>query len=120
MTELQLSPQLPAIIFEDNQACISMVKNHVVTGRNRHFCIKMAWLREQVAQGNILFVFVPSKMNVADIFTKILADDKFVVLRTLLLSSHRKHDDDSRTRGVPPRGVLEHVPVGITSAKCSS
>ena len=31
----------PAVVFEDNQACVAMIKNHSVSGRNRHFCIKM-------------------------------------------------------------------------------
>jgi hypothetical protein len=104
VVELKLLPQLPAVVFEDNQACIAMIKNHVVTGRNRHFCIKMAWLREQVAQGHIVFNFVPSKQNVADIFTKILTDDAFIALRTLLLSPLRTYDNTPRNRGVPPRG----------------
>jgi len=67
-------PQLePSYLHEDNQACVSMVNNHIVTGRNRHFCVKMAWLREQVASKVVTFVFVSGKNNVADIFTKVLA-----------------------------------------------
>ena len=52
-----------------------MVNNHVVTGRNRHFCVKMAWLRQQVADKLVKFEFVASRNNVADIFTKVLALD---------------------------------------------
>ena len=33
-------PRTP--VFEDNQATIAMIKNHMVSGRNRHFCIRMA------------------------------------------------------------------------------
>jgi hypothetical protein len=104
VTELTLPPASPAIIYEDNQACIAMIKNHVVSGRNRHFCIKMAWLREQVAQGNIVFKFVPSKFNVADIFTKILADEAFADLRDTLLAPLSSHKHQRTTMGVPPRG----------------
>ena len=67
-------PQLqPSKLREDNQACVAMVSNHVVTGRNRHFCVKMAWLREQVASKVVSLVFVSGRNNVADIFTKVLA-----------------------------------------------
>ena len=67
-------PQLqPSKLFEDNQACVAMVSNHVVTGRNRHFCVKMARLREQVANKIVSLVFVSGRNNVADIFTKVLA-----------------------------------------------
>ena len=62
-----------------------MVNNHVVTGRNRHFCVKMAWLREQVAAKVVRFVFVASRNNVADIFTKILPPDAHArLVKTLL------------------------------------
>ena len=63
-----------------------MVNNHVVSGRNRHFCVKMAWLRQQVTDQVVRFVFVASKNNVADIFTKILSPDAHVLLTKLLFS----------------------------------
>ena len=62
-----------------------MVNNHVVTGRNRHFCVKMVWLREQVAGKVVRFVFVASRNNLADIFTKILAPDAHIRLAKALL-----------------------------------
>ena len=76
----------PTPIHEDNQDCVAMINNHMVTGRNRHFCIKMAWLRQQVAARALRFQFVASKFNVADIFTKVLPDSAFCRLRKLLLS----------------------------------
>ena len=62
-----------------------MVSNHAVTARNRHFCVKMAWLREQVASGVVSLVFVSGRNNVADIFTKILTLDAHVRLTKALL-----------------------------------
>ena len=50
-----------------------MVSNHVVTGRNRHFCVKMVWIRVQVTNKIVTLVFVSDRNNVADIFTKVLA-----------------------------------------------
>ena len=84
MSELGFTITAPSVIREDNQACVAMVRNHSVSGRNRHFCLKMAWLREQVAKGVIQFMFVASKNNVADIFTKILVEVVFLTLRDLL------------------------------------
>ena len=89
----------PSPVFEDNQACVSMVKNHMVTGRNRHFCIKMTWLRQQVSCGQMRFCFVPSKHNVADIFTKILPDVQFTRLRSLLMSPPAVKPKDMQPRG---------------------
>ena len=84
LNELGLLPSSPSVIYEDNQACVSMITNGSVTARNRHFCVKMAWLRQQVELKTLVFEFVPSKRNLADIFTKILALDQFVYLRDLL------------------------------------
>ena len=71
-----------------------MVSNHVVTARNRHFCVKMAWLREQVSSKVVALVFVSGKNNVADIFTKVLPAAAHTKLTTLLLCA----------RDVLPRG----------------
>ena len=82
------------MLYEDNQACVSMVNNHIVSGRNRHFCVKMAWLRDQVASKVVNFVFVSGKNNVADIFTKVLAAAPHAKLTDALLDY----------MGVPRRG----------------
>ena len=71
-----------------------MVANHVVTARNRHFCVKMAWLREQVASKVVKLVFVSGKNNVADIFTKVLPHAAHSKLTQALLGA----------RDVLPRG----------------
>ena len=86
LIELGFPMSRPSSLYEDNQACVAMVNNHVVTGRNRHFCVKMAWLREQVAAKMVRFVFVASRNNVADIFTKILPPDVHARLAKALLN----------------------------------
>jgi hypothetical protein len=89
LTELGYIHATPCRIFEDNQACVAMIKNHVVSPRNRHFAVKMAWLRERVADMHLVFVYVPSKKNIADILTKILNDEQFLVLRALIFQTFR-------------------------------
>ena len=64
---------------------MTMVRNHVVTGRNRHFAVKMVWLREQVTNNILAFVFVAGKNNVADIFTKVLTASAFSHLTHMIL-----------------------------------
>ena len=86
LTELGMPPKSPAVIFEDNQACVAMIRNSSVTARNRHFAVKMAWLREQVEAGSLRFAYVASKNNLADIFTKILPAPLFSSLRDRLMS----------------------------------
>ena len=85
LSELGFIHATPSIVFEDNQSCVAMVRNHIVSGRNRHFCVKMAWLRSQVNQRHVEFRFVASKNNLADIFTKVLPAETFCRLRDALL-----------------------------------
>ena len=94
LAELGFAQHEPSKLHEDNQACVAMVSNHVVTARNRHFCVKMAWLREQVSSKVVALVFVSGKNNVADIFTKVLPAAAHTKLTTLLLCA----------RDVLPRG----------------
>ena len=84
--ELGLLDPAPSTNREDNQACVAMIANHSVSARNRHFAVKMSWLREQVQDGAVVFAFVPSKRNIADIFTKVLPDAQFCYLRDLLMN----------------------------------
>ena len=86
LSELGLALTSPSTVHEDNQACIRMVANHVVSGRNRHFCTKMAWLRQLVASGEVKFAYIPSNDNVADHFTKIIPHHRFLAIRPRLVS----------------------------------
>ena len=90
LTDLGFPQTQPSKMFEDNQACVAMVSNHVVTARNRHFCVKMAWLREQVASKVVSLVFVSGRNNVADIFTKVLALNAHAHLTLTLLCPRGK------------------------------
>ena len=99
LREIGLPCSGPTPIFEDNQACVVMINNHMVTGRNHHFCIKMVWLRQQVAARSLRFQFVASKFNVADIFTKVLPDSAFCRLRELLLSPPATNSKNAVPRG---------------------
>ena len=42
LAELGFEDSSPSMVHEDNQACVAMIRNHIVSGRNRHFCVKMA------------------------------------------------------------------------------
>ena len=86
LDELSLLPSDASAVFEDNQACVRMIQNQSVSARNRHFCIKMHWLREQVSNGRVVFHHVTSADNTADIFTKVLPAGTFLRLRAKLLS----------------------------------
>ena len=74
------------VIYEDNAACVQMATNPVMSARNRHFSMRMWWLRDQVTNKTVTFVQVPSASQVADIFTKVLPAPAFLLLRDLLFA----------------------------------
>ena len=85
LRELGFVQQAPSLLCEDNQACVVMVNNHVVTGRNHHFCVKMVWLRQQVADKLVRFEFVASRNNVVDLLTMLLPPEAHSRLAELLM-----------------------------------
>jgi aspartate carbamoyltransferase regulatory subunit len=68
----------------DNQAAIKIASNHITTPRSKHFDIKHHFVREKVADGVLNLEYCPGSLNVADIFTKPLASNKFVEFRSQL------------------------------------
>ena len=86
LAEMQ-STSVPHIhLLEDNQACIRMAENPEISARNRHFAMRMWWLRDMVTSEQLSFTHVPSDQQLADIFTKVLAKPRFLYLRDVLMS----------------------------------
>jgi histone deacetylase 1/2 len=85
LTEIGFPQDDPSVLHEDNQATIRMATNPIVSARNRHFSIKMSWIREQVANGIVTLQYVPTEDQIADILTKALSKTMFVKNRDLLV-----------------------------------
>ena len=85
LAELQHTRPSPVAMYEDNQACIRMATNPVVSARNRHFSMRMWWLRQQVEEGLLQFSHVATENQLADIFTKVLSIPTFVALRDRIM-----------------------------------
>ena len=68
------------VVYEDNEACIKMATNPIVSARNRHFAMRMWWLRDQVTSKTIVFRHVPTADMLADILTKVLPAPVFRAL----------------------------------------
>jgi hypothetical protein len=63
-------PQEMITIYEDNQACIALTKNPENHKRTKHIQIKYHVVRQYVREKQVAFVYCPTKLQVADIFTK--------------------------------------------------
>jgi len=75
----------------DNTNAINLSTNIVQHSKTKHIAIKYHFLREQVQDQMVKLDYVPSKENIADIFTKPLTRDSFEYLREklgVLLTPH--------------------------------
>ena len=75
-------------IFEDNQGAVQLSQNPVSNSNSKHIDVRHHFFRELVRQENNISVnYVPSEYQHADILTKGLAFDLFVIHRRFLTNS---------------------------------
>ena len=65
----------------DNVSTINLTKNPVHHSRTKHIEVKHHFIRDHVARGDIELLYVESKSNLADIFTKPLPEAEFISIR---------------------------------------
>ncbi|UYV65185.1 hypothetical protein LAZ67_3003492 [Cordylochernes scorpioides] len=63
----------PLIIHCDNRSAIDFSKNNVENNRSKHIDIRYHHVRERIISGEIKIVYIPTKENLADVFTKTLS-----------------------------------------------
>ena len=74
--------QIP--IYCDNTSAINLSKNPVMHSKIKHIKITYHFIRDHVLNADIKLIFVPTNMQLADIFTKPLSEDHFCKIRTEL------------------------------------
>ena len=74
----------PMHMFCDNDSTIALSKDPLLHARVKHVDIKYHFLCERVQSGEVSLLRVPSKENMADIFTKALPTPAFLNLRPCL------------------------------------
>ena len=85
LKDFNIDHSLPVLLKCDNQSAIYLTKNPVFHERTKHIEIDCHYVREQVMKGVLTLQHVPSKEQLADIFTKALTQD---VLNYLLSKMH--------------------------------
>ena len=73
-------------VFEDNQGALQLSKNRVSNSNSKHIDVRHYFLRELVHQGVIIVNHVLSEYQDANILTKVLAFDLFVIHRRFLMN----------------------------------
>ena len=74
--------QIP--IYCDNTSAINLSKNPVMHYQTKHIEIRHHFIRDHMLNGDIKLIFVPTNMQLANIFTKPLSEDHFYKIRTEL------------------------------------
>ncbi|GJR64139.1 hypothetical protein Tco_0010204 [Tanacetum coccineum] len=67
-------------IFCDNTSAIVISNNPVLHSRTKHIDIRYHFIRDHILKGDIELHFVPTELQLADIFTKPLAEPSFTRL----------------------------------------
>lgn len=80
----------PLKILEDNTACIDWGNSNVNSTRLKHLERDLKWIQHEVHQKtSIQLVYIPSKSQLADIYTKPLPRDLFLTLRNSFMFCFR-------------------------------
>ncbi len=83
----QCGSNRPAILFQDNQSTIRLLKNGKSSSdRTKHIKIRYFWLKDRVDVKDILVEYMPTEEMIADILTKPLQGDLFIKLRKALMN----------------------------------
>nr|AAV59436.1 hypothetical protein [Oryza sativa Japonica Group] len=68
-------------LFCDNTGAINIAKNPVQHSRTKHIDIRFHFFRDHVEKGDFELQFLDTKLQIADIFTKLLDSNRFAFLR---------------------------------------
>ena len=80
---LALLPDRPTLLC-DNKSALFMAQNPVSHKRAKHIDLDYHFIRELVTSGKLYTKFVPTNLQVADIFTKSLLRAQFEEFRKML------------------------------------
>jgi hypothetical protein len=84
LTDLFNHEMDPTTIHCDNQSCVKLSENPVFHDRSKHIEIKYHYIRDMVQRKTIHVHYLPTREQIADIFTKPLDKTKFEYFRERL------------------------------------
>jgi len=84
LRELQVSLASAPVVWCDNISALALASNPIFHARSKHIEVDYHFVREKVANKDILLQHVPTSLQPADIFTKGHTADRFCFLRDKL------------------------------------
>lgn len=91
---VQVEVEYPIIVRVDNVGAMFLANNPVLSQRTKHISVRQHFIREFVEDGIIKVIFVKSRNNDADIFTKNLSKELFEKHKKRIISG--EDDDDEK------------------------
>jgi hypothetical protein len=76
--------QTSSQLYSDNQGAIALARNKKYHARSKHINIRYHFIHQVLERDDINITYVPTKQNIADIFTKALPSSKFNHFQNLL------------------------------------
>jgi hypothetical protein len=83
--EMGMGIRLPFVLQVDNAACLAFSKDQVQRSKLRHIDARQEWVQALRDENVVVLEWVESKLNLADMFTKILEADTFEFLRSKMM-----------------------------------
>jgi hypothetical protein len=71
-------------MYSDNQAAIRLIRNPEFHQRTKHIDVRYHVIHEYYKHLELVVTYIGTEDNIAHIFTKLLARDRFQRLRSLL------------------------------------
>ncbi|CAI7744740.1 unnamed protein product [Closterium sp. NIES-54] len=72
LTDLGEQPRSPPVLYVDNKAMIALCQEHRLEHRTKHIALRYFLARELQQRGQLRLVYVATRANTADVFTKAL------------------------------------------------
>lgn len=84
LEDLDLPQQYPITIYEDNQSTIKMIESAKYTPRTKHIDIRYHLIKDLREKGTVNIEYCPTKLMIADVFTKPVPKPQFLKHRDSL------------------------------------
>ena len=68
--DLGYTQKKPTVIYQDNRSCMDIVEGRYDDSASKHIRPKIGYVQEQVEQGNVIILYLPTADMVADVLTK--------------------------------------------------
>lgn len=81
----------PIVLYIDNQSSIKLIRNPEFHKRTKHIDIKFHFIREKIENSDINVKYVCTENQLADLLTKALPRNRFLILKSKLCISDIKH-----------------------------